>query len=661
MMKVRKLFTCVCVLCLLISVCSAQAAGKPIVKSASRMHYAVSNQLLWTVSENGQVSCYDLEKYIKTDVITLEYVSHLSADDQTLYCLTDNGNERNLYFLTPSTVEASPVALDTDFGVRQMEASGMLYLLGDNGRVYQAIRRGAESPYLADLLSAPQWENEHISAIAVYNEYLCTYSEETGVLSLLDSTIDGGMQLLYLPVKADGLKYIQIGQSTDGVQHIYALRDAQEGTGLLDINLQTGEAAVSALDFPESCIGLRRSQDALYTLSADGTALYAVSIKAKSGKTSGTLTLLNAFYDLKYPSVREAEAYERFYARYPDIQLVAKSENDLRVVATGIMAGTEGYDITSIQENMTVISSMDMYLAGASVNLEEIPEVAQVLSQCADVLSPVSAEGHLIGIPVFCQPYLWSVNEQLAAELDLQIPRDGWTWDDFFALGEKVQKYNSENGKKICLLRDNTGSLPYFLVQYNANTVDLFNGTAAYDDADFIQSLTRWTQLCKDGLVLSRNEDADAQALLCCEKDTHYYSIESGECGTLILPPVFNAQTRYPVDVTRTVINANTPYLEAAEYLISCLFTADALRDSAFVSNNGYLLQADMEKDLTDDPSGNKQVWYAVLQNAVQDYYIGDLYRDQRKELYPQLLNGEITPEEYAQTCQMRAEMVLGE
>lgn len=50
---------------------------------------------------------------------------------------------------------------------------------------------------------------------------------------------------------------------------------------------------------------------------------------------------------------------------------------------------------------------------------------------------------------------------------------------------------------------------------------------------------------------------------------------------------------------------------------------------TAFRTNNGYLLKTDMENDLKNDPSGNKRVWYAMLQNAVQDYYIGDLYKDQ--------------------------------
>ena len=273
----------------------------------------------------------------------------------------------------------------------------------------------------------------------------------------------------------------------------------------------------------------------------------------------------------------------------------------------------------------------------------------------------MSAEGHLIGIPNFYQPYIWSLNETLAAELGVEIPRDGWTWADFFALGETVRQYNASHGTQLYLLQDQVGTLPYFLVQYNANTVDALRGTASYDDAGFIDDLTRWTQLCRDGLVLFREQETMNSRALLYAGGAGYSSAVEGEYGPLLLPPVSDRQTRYPADVVRTVLNANSPYREAAEYLLACLFTEDALRSTAFRTNNGYLLKTDMENDLKNDPSGNKRVWYAMLQNAVQDYYIGDLYKDQWQHLYPQLLEGKVSPQEYAQTCQMRAEMVLSE
>ena len=658
-MKKKEIAMILCILCLLLCT-TAQAAEKPIIKGASRLRYAVSDTLVWVIAEDGRISCYD-QGMIKTNVTALDGVACLAAKDQSLYCLASDGAQQKIYLLTSSISAPNGRLLEADCRMVQLEAAGRLYLLGDDGCVYWASAMGTHGPYITEKLSVEGLENAQITAIAAYGEYLCAYSAPTGKLSVINYNSEDTGRLVYPTIQADGLQSMQIGQTINGALHLYALRAAQKEDGLLDINLQTGTMQPATLSLPAGSAELRRNLDTLYTLSADGTALYAVSLAGQAGMKASTLTLLNTFINLQEPSSNEAAAITRFQARYPDIQLVSRWENDVRVIATNIMAGAEGCDITTIQENSTFISSIDMYRAGAAVNLEEIPEIADTLAQCADVFAPTSAEGHLIGIPNFYHPYIWSLNETLAAELGVEIPRDGWTWADFFALADQVKAYNASHADKIYLLQDNTGTLPYFLVQYNANTVDVLNGTARYDDEGFIADLTRWTQLCRDVLVLFRTDtDLHPNALLYAGGASYFSAVE-GEYGPLLLPPVFDGQTRYPADVVRTVLNANSPCKEAAEYLLSCLFTEDALQDKTFCSNNGRLLKADMENDLKNDPSGNKRIWYTLLQNAVQDYYVGDLYRDQWQYLYPQLLEGKLSPGEYAQTCQMRAEMVLSE
>lgn len=659
-MKKKKLFVVLCMLCLLLICTAAQAASKPLIQGTERLRYAIGDNLIWLVAESGQITCYD-QKMMKTDVGVIDNITRVAADGQTLYCLACTDGQKQIYAVSTSKADPTGRLLETDFDILQMEASGRLYLLGDDGCIYYATGRGMRGPYVIGKLSAAGWENAQISAIAVYDNYLCAYSVQTGRLSILCRSDDGTSTLLYPSTQVDGLQYIQIGQMVEGTLHLYALRDPQTEADLLDVNAQTGDVQPSDVALPAGSMGLRRSLNTLYTLSLDGTALYAADLTVSAQAKAKTLTLLNTFINLREPESYEKAAFEGFYARYPNVQLTSRWENDIRVIATGIMAGSEGYDVTTIQESSTMLSSIDMYKAGASVNLEEIPEIAQLLSQCADVFAPVSAEGHLIGIPDFFSPYLWSINDALCEKIGLDIPRDGWTWEDFFALGEQVRQYNASHAEKVYLLQDNTGTLPYFLVQYNANTVDVLSGTAHYDDANFISALTLWTQLCQDGLVLFREQDTSASALLYATKYTAYTAAVAGEYGPLLLPPVFDAQTRYPLDVFRTVINVNSPCLEEAEYLFSCLLTENKLQSGTFCSNNGYLLKSDMEKDLANDPTGNKRIWYTMLQNAVQDYYIGDLYKDQWQYLYPQLLAGTLSPTEYAQTCQMRADMVLSE
>ena len=324
------------------------------------------------------------------------------------------------------------------------------------------------------------------------------------------------------------------------------------------------------------------------------------------------------------------------------------------------MSCLPGYDIITIQENFTKLPSVTMYKAGAAVKLEENEQIRQTLALCADVLSPVTAEGHLIGIPVFTNPYLWHADQETAVKIGLTVPEDGWTWDDFFDLGEKLDEYNRATGSHIPLLRDEIGQLPYFLVQYNAYAVDLMAGTAAYDSKEFIDALSRWVDLYGKGLIEPFNSDDSGTALLYCFRAKSYSEYTSDEYD-LILPPVLNSDTKYPVNIARTVVNANSPCQDVCVDFLAELFTPTYLRSKVFTFNNGFLLADDVARDLQNDPTGNKAVWYAVLADSAQDYYLGDLFVDQWKTLYPALLSGSMSPEAYARTCQQRAEMVLGE
>ena len=62
---------------------------------------------------------------------------------------------------------------------------------------------------------------------------------------------------------------------------------------------------------------------------------------------------------------------------------------------------------------------------------------------------------------------------------------------------------------------------------------------ARYNDAGFIDDLTRWTQLCRDGLVLFREQETMNSRALLYAGGAGYSSAVEGEYGPLLLPPVF--------------------------------------------------------------------------------------------------------------------------
>ena len=109
-MRMRKKGVCafILLLCLALALGTAQAAAKPIVSGAERLRYAVGDQLLWTVTEAGQVSYYD-SKMIRTDVAVIQGAARLAADNQTLYCQANDGGQQLIYACTPS--ETSPYGL----------------------------------------------------------------------------------------------------------------------------------------------------------------------------------------------------------------------------------------------------------------------------------------------------------------------------------------------------------------------------------------------------------------------------------------------------------------------------------------------------------------------------------------------------------------------
>ena len=93
-MRMRKKSVCafILLLCLALAWGTAQAAAKPIVSGAERLRYAVGDQLLWTVTEAGQVSYYD-SKMIRTDVAVIQGAARLAADKAAQWMLAGMQNQ----------------------------------------------------------------------------------------------------------------------------------------------------------------------------------------------------------------------------------------------------------------------------------------------------------------------------------------------------------------------------------------------------------------------------------------------------------------------------------------------------------------------------------------------------------------------------------------
>ena len=120
--------------------------------------------------------------------------------------------------------------------------------------------------------------------------------------------------------------------------------------------------------------------------------------------------------------------------------------------------------------------------------------------------------GGLYGLPTNIYLFAWAVNENLAREMGIALPEYGWTWDDFFAMADEVERYNAENGTEWLLLSDNSFLIPSLFQQYGCENNDIWNGAANYTDEYFIELADKWLSAYQRGLV-GKSDDWDFETV----------------------------------------------------------------------------------------------------------------------------------------------------
>ncbi len=673
------LLSCALILLVLSAGIMPPARAEALIRSGEPMQYAVGEDCLWTVA-NGLASCLRFESGTSKEVAQLENVTHIASTQWDLVYLTETAEQQTVCVMDSKANTLETCDLPAGLNIRQIEYhQSNAYLLVEQEGNHPEEPHGHDalcahencSVYVVSMfmpdslrpLTVEGWENESISAIAIHDGFLYAYSGDRCEACAIDLT-NGEPVLCNPPVSLSDAAYIAGADALDEDLYLYALSYAEKAVLSL-VNLRTGEKHLLKDDLPADCAGLRRSRDTLFTLTDGGKQLLKLPALHIRESAPNRITLVSVPGET---SPRMKKALELFHERYPDYEVAFRYVDDPRVLATAVMAGTEGYDILGAQDTGAYVCSALLYKSGALEDLGKYEAIQAVLPEYLDMFGSTSVGGHLYGVPESIIPYVWQVNPELADALGVSVPEDGWTWEEFFGLAEKVSAYNREHGASVVLLRDNALLLPYFLTQYNCNTVDVLNGQANYEDPAFIALLEKWKAFCGEGIIRSDGERAYSCAdpmeenLLIRVLSASYSNLEEGR---LILPPVFDERTKYPVNAICVEINANSAHKEACAYFLACYLSPEALTTEPVFVLGPWL--KDPSRYPTDNRNGfaiseaNETVWRAVLENSVQDAFIGDLHRDQWNTLYPQLLEGAISAEQYAKTCQQRADMVLGE
>lgn len=619
--------------------------------SRNGMQYAVSSSGLW-LNEDGRLKWFGESDYEPSLVHVDSAVSHISSGFGGLVYLTDDSDGQSLHILLADGTEyPHEIRLTSDTNIVQLE--GELLVLDEVGHISSVyISDGSLMP-----ISADGWQNENITTFSVWDSYLITYKSSTGELALINNETK---TLTFPPITVSSLAWVQVGEVSERAAIAIALDNMGR---LLRINLISGSCEIIDAKLPNDCAGLRRNEKYFYTLGNSFSVLYTLPIyQLLEAEESTTLTIVNFSNKDKHFET----ALALFKEKYPNVNIVTRSVNDYRIVATEIMGGNDGIDLISLQDSAMSTSAALLLKSGALLDLNQFDILTALKTTYRDIFGPVTIGDQWYAVPTCFSQHPWRVNETLAKQIDWNIPAGRWTWDDFETLAKKVKAWNETANTPIYLLQDDNVLLPYFFHEFQANHVNALTGKADYQSDGYIRLLTMWKQLNEDGLLYTSpnvmSKTMQPNVLLYAYRT----SLPSMGNNKYIYPPTQTEDSRYPVyAVSCLAINANTPHLEEAVYFLSCYMQPEAASQD-YYWNNGQLLNDKTLYDTqqtwgTSISAENENLWNDMMTCSVPELYLYDISRKQYNTLLPGLLKGTVSPEQFAAISQQLADMALGE
>jgi hypothetical protein len=649
----------------LINIPNASAEDFTVANNVPMLFGSIDNSL-WVV-KGDFFYLYDLSDPKENEITEFPGVTSIGEGANSITVLSERDGAQYITVLNDEGAVYAEYALDTGFGAKKICYYGsMIYILTDKEESIWYMPKGcdiAPEPLYA-ISSETGFENSGIIDIAMGDGMLYTLGGDGSVcaVDIVNSSVSAACTIA-------GAVSLAPASNDAGSTLVYVWRE--DDTSPAAINIADGTEDEDAMQF-QDCAAVDVSENMIFSLSASRKILTGISL-IENLSYENTLYIINC---ISPDSNRFINAETKFHEKYPDIELVHLWIDDPRALATRIMSGKPGLDILFIQENIISSTSANYAMTGATLDLSQFESIAALpFDEYIDFTGAVSAGGRLYGMPDYINMTVWLANEALAQKTGAAIPDGPWTWDEFFEIADMLAAYNAQNGTDYALLHDSTALLPYLMVQYNSNNVDIIAGTADYDNAGLVKRLEQWKAACDAGLI--RDKDDGWLTIDDIPEDVLFsaYKLDSAQMGyalrettaeerLYILPPVENETTRYPINVLSVQLCANCVIPEAAAHFIACYMAPDVL------TSQGYSYQCQLLKDASAYPNNDEEcmildrnvdLWTYALENSVQEYYIGDLYNDQRKTLYPAFIAGEISAEEYAKTCQRRADMVLGE
>lgn len=360
---------------------------------------------------------------------------------------------------------------------------------------------------------------------------------------------------------------------------------------------------------------------------------------------------------------RMTTAIDMFCAKYPQFEVVLKESSDSRTIGTWMMSKTGEVDIVATIELYLPLTPYQYYAAGAIEDLNQYPDIMQHMDEYReDQFSALMIGKAFLAVPEYLNPTALKVNDVLAAEMNIFIPQGEWTWTDFAEIGRQIKEYNDSHGTHYYLLHDNLYA-PYILKQLNANAADPVAGISNYSNDSYRDGMSAWVEVVRNDLVADYRKNTTSIALFSFDTMLDYGSLMKEH---YIIPPAFDAETKYPLSVNALMLNANSRHKEEAAYFLSCYFTPENVASAGLEDVGPWLIDDSSQISFVSDPSkavssANKQLWFTLLRRGTMDMGIGEIKREQWNVLYPKLIDVDITVDQFLSESQRRANLMLGE
>ena len=631
---------------------------------------AISAYGLWRYAD-GQLTYQGEGDKRPCVILEDENIRFIAADDMEtgLYYITRQDGQTWLKNITAGGYAHTPgCIINSKYSIVDLQVSGSVaYILANTaqaqGQVVQVHPFGA---YQEAPLSVKDWTNEGITAFCAYDGRLYAYSGERKELAVIDLI---NRRLQCQPVQAGGILSLTAGLETEGDPFALALTQS-EASGqkrLLLINARTGEMQDTGEKVPAWAEYVSRNRDSLYLLGLMPEDAKGLRISALSGKkVLHELYIVNGG-DADAP-VMEA-AIRRFHEKYPDVELVFRHIEDVRVVNTELMAGEGGIDVFGNLFSLSTPGGM-MLKNGVVRDLTDNADIQENWEAWRDLKGLVSVDGRQFGVLRMIGLYAFAVSGEWAEKIGWSIPDGAWSMEEFEALIQKTDTWNQTHEEHIYLLCDD--SSPYFLDQYQAAHMDMYASTAEFETEEYLRLLKLYKDMNDKGLLYPQEK------LIGREKSYSYIlpantllRVTSGglewmdQAERVIFPPsVRDQDSPYICTGWYLYANANSKYPEEAEYFLACYSSAEAVSQE-FYFNYGQWLR-DKAFYQYADPSfgtikeGTERVFNEAIVRAMPINETRELFWE-KQDMMPAFYRGDISAEAFANAMQQKADMVLGE